>query len=67
MKNKAGTIYVAVISAVSLIALIYVYTVPMNSMLVDGDGVPHLTPPVINPDTGDSVSLGRLIRHYRGD
>ncbi|MGI9381657.1 MAG: hypothetical protein ACR2PO_00760 [Methyloligellaceae bacterium] len=60
-------LYVAIISVISLVSLIYVYAVPPNSLAVDRDGVPHFTPPVAHPETGKSLPLADLIRHYRGD
>jgi len=67
MKAKLGTIYVAVIAIVSVVTLIYVYTVPIDTMYKTRDGVPHFSPPIVNPDTGETIDLGRLIRHYKGD
>ena len=60
-------LYVAVVTAISVASLIYVYAVPLDSMAVDRDGVPHFTPPVAHPETGKPIPLSDLIRHYRGD
>jgi len=59
--------FAALVSALSLAVLIYVYAVPLDSMQKTRDGAPHFAPQVIHPETGESVELGRLIRHYRGD
>ena len=59
--------YVASVSLVSVFALIYIYAFPPPSMLKSRDGVPHFTPKVVHPETGDALDVGELIRHYRGD
>ena len=41
--------------------------VPPLSMFADRDGVPHFTPQVENPVTGEGISVNELIKHYRGD
>ncbi|MBA3903031.1 MAG: hypothetical protein C0522_05045 [Rhodocyclaceae bacterium] len=56
------------VSAVACVAgLAYVYARPPQSMLVTRDGIPHFTPPVIDPRTGEGVPVERLVRHYRGE
>lgn len=50
----------------ALASLIFVYAVPPPSMKRDRDGIPHLTPPVINPATGEAVPMGTLVKHYQG-
>jgi len=40
---------------------------PPQSLQTDRDGVPHFTPQVEHPETGEGVSVNTLIRHYRGD
>ncbi|MBZ0161431.1 MAG: hypothetical protein K8H74_01830 [Notoacmeibacter sp.] len=53
--------------AVVVAGLAWMLVSPPPSMFVDRDGVPHLTPKVENPATGEGVSVNELIRHYRGD
>jgi hypothetical protein len=60
-------LYSISIGIVSLAALIYVYAFPPESMQVSRNGVPHFMPPVTNPNSGESMSLDELVRHYRGD
>lgn len=70
MKINASQVlraYVAVVSVVTVVGLLYVYLMPPASMQTDRDGVAHLTPGVLNPETGEAVDLSTLIRHYRGD
>ena len=31
------------------------------------DGVPFFTPAVIHPDTGESIPVGTLVRHFKAD
>lgn len=59
--------YSILIGIISTVALVYVYAFPPESMQVSRNGVPHFTPPIVNPDTGESMDLDELIRHYRGD
>ncbi len=59
--------YSILIGIISAVALVYVYAFPPESMQVSRNGVPHFTPPIVNPDTGESMDLDELIRHYRGD
>ncbi len=59
--------YVAIVTAISLASLVYVYAFPPDTMFVSRDGVPHFTPTVAHPETGEPLDMGALIRHYRGD
>ncbi len=65
--NKYAFIYVAAIALLSFCGLVYVYAVPPASMKTDRNGIPHFTPQVINPETGDAIDMGDLVKHYRGD
>lgn len=67
MRQRLGQLYVIAVAAVSLVTLVYVYMKPLQSMHVTRDGVAHFSPPVINPDTGEAIALGTLVRHFRGD
>ncbi len=59
--------YVAIVTAISIAALVYVYAFPPASMRASRDGVPHFTPNVAHPETGEPLDMGALIRHSRGD
>jgi len=65
--NKCAFFYVVAIALLSLGGLVYVYAVPPVSMKSDRNGVPHFTPQVINPETGEAIDMGDLVKHYRGD
>ena len=67
MASALLKIYVAGIALASVLGLLYVYISPPSSMQSDRDGVAHFTPPVMHAETGEPVSLGELMRHYRGD
>ncbi len=58
--------YAILIAAISIGGLGYVYAYPPESMRVSRDGVPFFTPPVINPETGEPISVDALVRHYKG-
>jgi hypothetical protein len=67
---KAGLlskVYVGIVTLLSLVTLVYVYAVPLQSARVSRDGVPHFTPPVAHPETGEPLDMGALIRHYKGE
>ena len=55
------------IGLVSLGALVYVYAFPPESMQVSREGVPHFTPKVLHPETGEPLDVSDLVRHYKGD
>ena len=59
--------YVILVSAVSVVSLVYIYAYAPKSMFVSAQGVPHFTPSVAHPETGRPLSVGELIRHYKGD
>jgi len=60
-------VFAGAVTVLSIVVLIYVYTVPLDSMRMTRDGVPYFTPQVINPENGEPIDMGKLIRHYRGD
>lgn len=59
--------YMIAVSVISLLALAYVYVFPPQSMFTSREGVPHFSPKVAHPETGDPLTLNELVRHYRGD
>ena len=65
--KKLATLYVVVVSLVSLGVIVYTSVADMPSMQVSKDGLPHMSPPVINPDTGEKIDLGVLVRNFTGD
>ena len=52
---------------ISFVVLSYILLAKPVYLKADRDGVPYYTPQVIHPETGDSVSLGELIRHFKGE
>jgi hypothetical protein len=56
--------------AASVIAVVgglgYVYVKPPEGMRVTREGVPHLSPPVAHPATGEAIPLEVLVKHYKG-
>jgi len=65
--TKLASIYVAAVALIGLAGLAYVYAVPPASMKSDRNGIPHFTPQVVNPETGEAIDMGDLVKHYRGD
>lgn len=58
--------YVALAAVACLIGTYKVYVHPPASMQVTRDGVPHFTPPVLDPQTGKAVTVDELVRRYKG-
>ena len=54
----------AAVAAIGGLGWMYARTPP--GMHVTRDGVPYLSPPVVNPATGEAVPLERLVQHYKG-
>lgn len=52
---------------ISIVSLAYIAVVQPDYLRADRDGVPFYTPQVINPETGEPVEMGELIRHYKGE
>lgn len=65
--QKLTLAHVLLVTLLSVVCLVYVYAFPPQSMFSDREGVPHFTPPVMHPETGEPVNLGDLIKHFRGD
>ena len=56
-----------VASAIAVVAgLAFVYVKPPEGLRVTREGVPHLSPPVTNPATGEAIPLDRLVQHFKG-
>ena len=55
------------VSVLSIFVLVYVYSVPLESMQKNRAGAPHFSPEVIHPETNEPIPLDRLIRHFRGE
>ncbi len=59
--------FLVAISVIAVLAgLTFVYVKPPPSMKLTRDGVPHLSPPVAHPVTGEAIPLERLVQHYKG-
>jgi hypothetical protein len=59
-------IFVGLVMLASFAALAYIFAAQPSSMRVSRDGVPHFTPPTIHPETGETIAIDRLIRHFKG-
>ena len=59
--------FVTIVCILSVATLFYVFIVPMPSMYTSRDGIPHFTPNVINPITGETIRIKRLVRHFKGE
>lgn len=61
MRAFAATVIVGSVAGAA-----FVYAVPPPSLRMTRDGVPHFTPPVAHPQTGEPLDVGMLARHYKG-
>ena len=59
-------IYAGLVTLLTLGVLAYVLISPPGSLRTSRDGVPHFTPPVINPESGDGIAVDELVRHFKG-
>lgn len=55
------------VTGVTVASLAYIVTAQPDYLRSDRDGVPFYTPKVINPEGGEPLSMGELIRHYKGE
>lgn len=58
--------FVALAAVVSLGGWLWMTFAPPAELKVTQDGVPHLSPPVLHPVTGEAIPLEVLVRHYKG-
>lgn len=59
-------VYAGLVTLITLAGLAYVIIAPPESLRVSRDGVPHFTPPVLNPETGKGMPVDDLVRHFKG-
>ncbi len=55
------------VMGISIASLAYIAAAQPDYLRSDRDGVPFYTPQVINPEGGEPLSMGELIRHYKGE
>ena len=59
-------VFSGLVTMLTVVALVYVYVAPLESMRLTRDGVSYYAPPVIHPETGKPLDLNELVRHFRG-
>lgn len=59
-------LFIIVSTLTVLGGLAFVYVWPPQGMRVSRNGVPHLSPPVAHPVTGEAIPLEQLVQHYKG-
>ncbi len=67
LPGSIAQLYAAVVSVICIIALLYIYLLPPDNLRLTRDGVPHFTPSVTHPETGEPLDVGELVRHFKGD
>jgi hypothetical protein len=67
-KNYIGMAsFSLIVAIISVLGLSYIFIAKPDYLKADRDGVPYYTPQVVHPETGEPVSLGELIRHFKGE
>ena len=64
-KQLQLTVFSVVVAVASAVCAVYVLIQPAERFAKSREGTPFFTPPVIDPDTGESLDLDELIRHYK--
>ncbi len=59
-------LFVALSALATIGGLGWMYADPPPGMRADRDGVPHLSPPVVDPSGGAAIPLADLVRHFKG-
>ena len=54
-------------AAATIGAFVYVLWTQPESLRVSREGVPFFTPPVVHPDTGEPITVDRLVEHFKGE
>ena len=69
MKDSVKQLQLAGLSALAALAtlgsLIYIGVTQPESLQQSREGVPFFTPPVVNPDGGEPLSVDALVEHYK--
>lgn len=66
LKIQVVTIVFAVL-ILTIVCYAFIFIKQPESLRNTRDGVPFFSPPVINPETGESIQLKTLVKHYKGE
>ncbi|MCW8946661.1 MAG: hypothetical protein OQK80_04260 [Sedimenticola sp.] len=55
------------VGVISIVSFSYIAIAQPDYLRSDRDGVPFFTPQVVNPEGGEPLDMGELIRHYKGE
>ena len=61
------SIYSVLVGLITLVTLFYITTTPPDYLSYSRDGIPHLSPDVIHPQTGEPLTINKLVKHYKGE
>lgn len=68
MSERALQLQLALLAVVAglltVASLVYVLAVDLESLHTTRNGVPFFTPAVEHPDSGESITVDELVRHY---
>lgn len=61
------SVFSLALGALGIASFVYVAVTQPAYLQASREGVPHLTPTVINPADGQALDLNVLVRHYKGE
>lgn len=64
-KQLQLTIFASLVALVSVASVVHVFVQPLDALARTREGTPFFTPPVLNPDNGEPITLDELIEHYK--
>jgi len=59
------TALAVIVGLITVGSFVYISWKQPASLQRSRDGVPFFTPAVINPDTGNAISVDELVKHYK--
>jgi len=55
------------ITIMTVIIFIYMFTKAPESLKTSKNGVPFFTPDAIHPESGEIISIEKLVKHFKGN
>jgi len=59
------TVLALIVSLITVGSFTYILWKQPESLRLSREGVPFFTPAVINPDTGEAISVEALVEHFK--
>lgn len=55
------------ITIMTVVIFIYMFTKAPESLKTSKNGVPFFTPDAIHPESGEIISIEKLVKHFKGN